>query len=124
MKVFLSHDMHGLDESQVMEIRRKATELLSSKYGEIEIIDNYHHTDIPENAGRLWHLGTSIRQMEEADAIYFCDLNSTAKGCLIETLVATLYHLRILNSEMAEVITDPVKIKEIVNNEFNNKENI
>ena len=118
MKVFLSHAMHGLDDDAVMEIRNQAIELLTEKYGDIEIIDNYHHTDVPENAGRLWHLGTSIRQMEEADAVYFCDINSTAKGCLIESLVSTLYHLRILNYEMAEMITDPAKIKKIVNKEY------
>ena len=74
MKVFLSHPMSGLSESEVMNIRNEAVKLLTEKYGEIKIIDNYHHNNVvPENAGRLWHLGTSIRQMEEADAIYFCN---------------------------------------------------
>ena len=73
MKVFLSHKMSGLSEEEVMKIRKDAIDYLTDKYGNIEVIDNYHHDDAPENAGRLWHLGKSISQMEEADAIFFCN---------------------------------------------------
>ena len=101
MKIFLSHKMSGLDESAVMEIRRQATEFLKEKYCDIEIIDNYHHENVPENAGRLWHLGTSIRQMEEADAIYFCGIDNIkdAKGCIVELVIAILYNLKVLNDD-------------------------
>ena len=109
MKVFLSHKMHGLTEAEVMEIRNQALEKLMKEQGdneEIEIIDNYHHENVPLNAGRLWHLGTSIRQMEEADAIYFCGDPSEAKGSLIEFMIATVYHLRILNAKF-DVLKKP-----------------
>ena len=99
MKVFLSHKMTGLTEEEVMNIRNNAIEYLTSKYGEIEVIDNYHHENVPDNAGRLWHLGTSIRQMEEVDAIYFCDNCFNAHGCKVEFYIATIYNLRILNKE-------------------------
>ena len=91
--------MSGLEESVVMDIRQKAIEYLAQYYAEIEIIDNYNHDDVPENAGRLWHLGTSIKQLEEADAIYFCD-EATANGCKVEMLIAYLYNLRVLNREV------------------------
>jgi hypothetical protein len=96
MKVFLSHKMSGLSEEEVMQIRQKAIDYLTDKYGQIEVIDNYHHEDAPENAGRIWHLGTSIRMMEEADAIYFCDGWEYAKGCVIEYKICRLYNLNII----------------------------
>ena len=96
MKVFLSHPMHGLTEEQIMSIRDSACYYLRSVYGNIELIDNYRHEDAPTNAGRLWHLGRSIQQLEEADAIYFCEEWENARGCLIERQVAEKYGLRIL----------------------------
>ena len=96
MKVFLSHPMHDLTEEQIMSIRDSAYYYLRSVYGNIEIIDNLHMYEAPKNSGRLWHLGRSIQQMEEADAIYFCDGWENARGCLIERQVAEEYGLRIL----------------------------
>ena len=120
MKIFLSHKMAGLTEDEVIKLRQEATEFLSKKYGNIELIDNYHHNDVPENAGRIWHLGTSIRQMEEADGIYFWGELSDAKGCLIEFMIATLYHLNILNMGSTP-ISDPERIEEMANNICINK---
>ena len=96
MKVFLSHLMNGLTEEQIMSIRDSAYYYLRSVYGNIEIIDNLHMYEAPKNSGRLWHLGRSIQQLEEADAIYFCDGWENARGCLIERQVAEKYGLRIL----------------------------
>lgn len=96
MKVFLSHKMSGLSEEEVMQIREKAIKYLSDKYGNIDIIDNYHHYDAPEDAGRIWHLGKSISQMDAADAIYFCDGWETANGCIIERNICKLYNLTII----------------------------
>lgn len=96
MKVFLSHKMSGLTEEQVMNLRYQALEYLIGKYGNnIELIDNYHHEDVPENAGRIWHLGTSIRMMEEADLIVFCPGWKEANGCKIEYTICRLYDLRL-----------------------------
>ena len=93
MKVFLSHQMSGLSEEKVYQIRKTALDFLQSKYGQIEVIDNYHHKNVPDNAGRLWHLGTSIRMMEQADLIYFCEGWTNAKGCLIEKAICDVYKL-------------------------------
>lgn len=96
MKVFLSHKMTGLTEEEVENIRNDALEYLQSKYGEIELIDNYNHENVPSNAGRLWHLGASIQLMEKADAVYFCTGWGRANGCIVEHLICGLYNLKIL----------------------------
>ena len=96
MKVFLSHPMHELTEEQIMSIRDSAYYYLQSVYGNIKIIDNLHLYEAPKGAGRLWHLGRSIQQLEEADAIYFCEEWENARGCIIERQVAEKYGLRIL----------------------------
>ena len=96
MKVFLSHKMDGLTRDEVMSIRAKALIYLTSKYGEIDLIDNYHHYNVPDDAGRLWHLGTSITQIEEADAVYFCDGYTDSNGCQVEKLVCELYNVKVL----------------------------
>lgn len=96
MKVFLSHKMNGLTEDEVMKIRQDALCYLKSRYGDIDLIDNYHHENVPEDARRLWHLGTSIKMMEQADAIYFCDGWETAKGCLIEKHICDSYGLNVI----------------------------
>lgn len=106
MKVFLSHKMTGLTEEEVMKIRNEALEYLQETYGEIELIDNYHHKDVPENAGRLWHLGTSIRMMEEADAVYFCDGWEEAKGCCIEYEICKMYNNKILSRNGGMYMSD------------------
>jgi len=97
MKVFLSHAMSGLPEEEVMVIRKEAEDYLRSKYGDIEIVDNYHHENAPDNAGRLWHLGLSIQLMERVDAIYFVPGHSEeAKGCIVEKVICELYGLKML----------------------------
>lgn len=103
MKVFLSHKMSGVPEEEVMRIRKKAVAKIAiifkhkgETFDEFEIIDNYHHDDAPENAGRLWHLGRSIQQLEEADAIYFIPKHCRTKGCYVERLIAFLYKIPIL----------------------------
>lgn len=96
MKVFLSHPMNGLSESEIMSIRDSAYTYLQAVYGNIKIIDNLHLYEAPKGAGRLWHLGRSIQQLEEADAIYFCGDWEDARGCCVEERVARYYGLKVL----------------------------
>ena len=100
MKIFISQKMSGLTEEEVLSNRNKALAYLKYTYPDAKftVIDNYHHNEAPENAGRLWHLGRSIQQMEEADAIYFYrDRGEEANGVLIERLIAKLYKLKVLD---------------------------
>lgn len=94
MKVFLSHPMTELSEPAIIKVRTTALEHLKKMYGDdVTIIDNYNHTNAPDNAGRVWHLGTSIAMMEEADLIYFCGGWESTKGCLIEHSICKMYNL-------------------------------
>ena len=97
-KLFLSHKMRGKNEFEITKMRNEARQYIVAKHGicSIKIIDNYHHYEAPKNAGRLWHLGRSIQQMENADAIYFCKGWWKAKGCWIERIIAIIYKLRVL----------------------------
>lgn len=100
MKVFLSHPMHGKTREEVMKLRQKATAKVMALVGEdVEIINNYDHEDAPENAGRLWHLGRSIQQLGDADAVYLCGGFYHANGCLIEHIIARLYGVPVLNDK-------------------------
>ena len=103
MKIMLSHPMSGIPEDEVMDLRRITSLMLIGKLGaDTETIDNYHHDDAPESAGRLWHLGRSIQQMGEVDAVYFCGDygNSKALGCLVEHIICRLYKIKILNDKL------------------------
>lgn len=93
MKVFISQAMNGVPEEEIMELREKATKYLEKRFSEfeIEVIDSYHHKDVPNNAGRLWYLGTSIRMMGEADIVVFLYNWVSAKGCRIEHNVCKSY---------------------------------
>lgn len=88
--------MNGLSESEIMSIRDSAYTYLQAVYGNIKIIDNLHLYEAPKGAGRLWHLGRSIQQLEEADAIYFCGDWEDARGCCVEEMVARYYGLKVL----------------------------
>lgn len=104
MKVFLSHKMSGVSEEEVYKIRERMTNEVKEMFPDqdIEIIDNYNHEGAPENAGRLWHLGRSIQQLEEADAIYFDKRNigKLANGVVVEKVVASLYNIKVLGSSL------------------------
>ena len=104
IKIFLSHNMTGLDEEDIQNIRENAEVdvykiLLNGNYPEfdsIEFIDNYNHDDAPENASRLWHLGRSIQQLAEADYVYFCDPTANSSGCYVEKFICAIYNIPIL----------------------------
>ena len=83
MKVFISQAMHGKTEEEVMERRKEIIKDLQERYKnrKLEVIDNYTHPDAPEDAGRLWHLGRSIQQMEDADLIVFDRDWYKSNGC-------------------------------------------
>ena len=58
----------------------------------VNFIDNYTHKDIPEDAGRLVHLGRSIQQMNDADLVVFCGL-CKSNGCKVEEEICELYDI-------------------------------
>ena len=96
MKVFLSHGMHGVSEEKILKLREEMRELVKKSFPDeqIEIIDNYHHDDAPEGAGRLWHLGRSIQMMGDADLVVFCRGQGAANGVIIEGRICRLYGIK------------------------------
>ena len=102
LKIFIAQKMNNKTETNVMMERRSIIQDLKKIFFDmdIEIIDNYHHPEAPQNAGRLWHLGKSIQQLEEADYIVFankCWLYS--KGCFIEKVISKVYGIKTINIE-------------------------
>ena len=99
MKVFISQKMSGLTEEEVMETRNKAIAHLKSVYGDnIEVIENYYHENAPADASRIWHLGESIKMLEKADMVYFCDDSKDSNGCIIERTICELYNIPIYDT--------------------------
>ena len=101
LKIFIAQKMNNMSETNVMMERRFIEEELREIYPntiEIQIIDNWSHPEAPKNAGRLWHLGRSIQQLEEANFIVFannCWLYS--KGCFIEKVISKIYGIPTIN---------------------------
>ena len=99
MKIFLSHNMNGVSEEEIIRTRDYWKDTIKNRFGpDTEFIDNYTHPDAPENAPRLWHLGRSIQQMSEADAVFFFPGMSSANGCTIEKKVCKTYGIKILST--------------------------
>lgn len=116
MKIFLSHAMRKYTKEEVLAIRKEAIKLLSEYYHHdsgVKFIDNYTHSDAPEDASRLWHLGKSIQQMGEADLVVFCNPFTDADGCEIEKQIVDIYNLNYLTLNLADpelVIDNPILI--------------
>ena len=94
MKVFISQPMNGVAEEEVLATRQgifEAFTKLVKSDDPVELIDSYHKTNIPENAGRLWFLGNSISLMDQADIVIFAPGWSEAKGCALEFSVTCAY---------------------------------
>ena len=91
MNVFLSQPMNGLTDEEIIATRDKYLKYLQEKYGDVELIDSFNHPDAPEDAGPLWYLGRSIQLMADADMVCFVPGWRSARGCVVEELVASKY---------------------------------
>lgn len=97
LKVFISQPMNGIPESEVMAVRDRIKDKMAKWFGkEIYIIDNYHHDNAPYNANPVWHLGTSISMMYDADYVVFVKGYEKARGCLAEEFICKKYDLSML----------------------------
>lgn len=96
-KVFISIPMNGRDNNEVQKAMMDALEDAKAQTGEeLVMIDSFLKNDIPENAGRCWFLGDSIKLMDEADYVYFTGDWWNGNGCVIEHMAAELYGKAIL----------------------------
>lgn len=99
MKIFISQPMKGLSKEQILQNRQEVVDKLTS-YGHT-IVDSYIE-DRPPNCGNeaLYCLGKSLQIIaEEADAVYFMDGWSDARGCYMEHDACFRYGIKILYDE-------------------------
>lgn len=89
MKVFISQPMKGRTDEEIVEERDKAYAKIHEIHGEdAEIIESYIPT---EKLSPVEMLGRSIQMLAEADAVYFLEGWSQARGCTIECMVCEAY---------------------------------
>ena len=89
--------MSDISEDEVLRVREEAIKYIINKYSKnVTFIDNYHHTNLSDDANNITHLGESIKQLSKADAIYFCDGWKDSRGCVIEREIADKYFIKIL----------------------------
>lgn len=94
MKVFIAQPMNGRKDEDVLRERDNVfTDIINSTDEPVQLIDQFHVEDAPENAGRIWYLGRSIMKFSEADVVYFAGKWWKANGCIIERLVCFLYNV-------------------------------
>lgn len=98
-KVMVSQPMGGLDDFEIREVRRRATERLKKEGYEVE--ESYFTEEwLGLNGGGtknkpLWCLAKSLEVMSHCDTVYFCKGWLEARGCRIEHEAAIAYGLEI-----------------------------
>ena len=97
-KVFISQPMNNLSEEEILETRKKITDLIMARYnGDVEIIDSYIEEEPPEGSKPgIWYLAKSIELLATADVIALAPGWTDARGCRIEYSIATQYELEVL----------------------------
>lgn len=106
MRIFVSQRMYGVSVEGILEAREKVKKFFN---GRCEIINNVGHENLPENAGRLEHLGESIKLMQKADLVIFIEDWFNANGCKIEMEICKLYGI-----DAAVMVYDPEGIPYLV----------
>jgi hypothetical protein len=112
-KLFISQPFSGLTREEVMKKRQIAIDELRNIFSinaslyefgsdDYQVINNYDHPTIPEDAGRLEHLGESIKQMSSADLVYFSGDWNKARGCMIERYICIIYKIPYIVSPNTE----------------------
>ena len=122
MKIFIAQAMHGRTDADILQEREYAIDYIGKTENEsLEVIDQFHVDNPPDNAGRLWYLGRSIQKLSEADKVYFIGKWWKAKGCVVEKLICTLYHINNVNQYdvLHYTTTDhDLKLMHIINTSF------
>ena len=96
-KLFISQPMNGKPEEEILKERETAKRIAEEIVGEeLELIDSYFKENVPDDAGCLWYLGDSIKLLDKADYVYFCDGWYKAKGCKIEMQCCDFYKKEVL----------------------------
>lgn len=97
IKVFVSQPMQGKSKCEITEERNKIKKLVEEKYGESYQIEylNENLWERPKDWTRIQHLGCSIMNIYDADAVVFAPDWIEAHGCFVEHDVAYFYGKKI-----------------------------
>ena len=90
--LFISQPMSGLTNDEILNVRQKATQFISDKYPDNEILVLPSYKEQPDNTYNATSavdlLGNAISLMARANVIYFVPGWKKSKGCQIENEVA------------------------------------
>ena len=90
--LFISQPMSGLTNDEILDVRQKATQFISDKYPDNEILVLPSYKEQPDNTYNATSavnlLGNAISLMAKANVIYFVPGWQKSKGCQIENEVA------------------------------------
>ena len=90
--LFISQPMSGLTNDEILNVRQKATQFISDKYPDNEILVPPSYKEQPDNTYNATSavnlLGNAISLMAKANVIYFVPDWQKSKGCQIENEVA------------------------------------
>ncbi len=91
MIAFVSQPMKGKTKAEIMAVRKKAQRILNEYFGKVEILDSYFE-NLPEAENHahesVFYLAKSLELMSNADVVYFAPGWNTARGCIVENMVA------------------------------------
>lgn len=97
IKVFISQPMNGLSDTQIIEKRKEAEELikkaLSKRFpkSKIKFVDSFYVSDRQKKP--LYFLAKSLMVLSKADMIYFVDGWREEQKCLAENYCAIAYRV-------------------------------
>ena len=90
--LFISQPMSGLTNEEILDVRQKATQFISDKYPQNDVLVLPSYKEQPDNtynaASAVDLLGNAISLMAKANVIYFVPGWQKSRGCQIENEIA------------------------------------
>ena len=90
--LFISQPMSGLTNDEILNVRDKATQFISDKYPDNDVLVLPSYKEQPDNtynaASAVDLLGNAISLMAKANVIYFVPGWQKSRGCQIENEIA------------------------------------
>lgn len=103
LTVFVSQPFNGVEKEVIFDRMIRIKENLKKITGcRVAILDNYNHINVPDEAGRIWHLGESIKLLDKADLVIFSNDYDKAKGCKVERKLCQLYGIPYFHETLLE----------------------
>ena len=95
-KVMISQPMKGKTREEIEAERKAVVEVITNAGG--EVIDTIFAPS-PEEAQNkpVWYLSKAIEAMSTVDIVVFLPGWETARGCIIENIIATRYGVAIVD---------------------------